>query len=83
MKRTLPERSYWIAAISLLTLSAILFDVGWTSPFAFQLLSQLGVAWLGLPWVDTFVSVCAVVCFVVGLWLLTRTNDPTLSLSKQ
>lgn len=82
MKRSLPERRYWIAAISLLTLSAVLLDIGWTSPFAFQLLSQLGMAWLGLPWVDAVISVCAIVFFIVGLWLLTRTNDPTLSLQK-
>ena len=83
MNRSFPERSYWIAALSLLTLSAILFDVGWTSPFALQLFSQLGIAWLSLSWVDATISVGAVLCFILGLWLLTRTKDPTLSPSKQ
>jgi hypothetical protein len=83
VKRSLPERSYWLAAICLLTLSAVFLDVGWTSPFAFQLFSQLGIAWLSLPLVDAILSVGAIVCFILGLWLLTRTKDPTLSLSKQ
>jgi hypothetical protein len=33
--------------------------------------------------VDAILSVGAIVCFILGLWLLTRTKDPTLSLSKQ
>jgi hypothetical protein len=81
MTHALSERSYWILAVSCLALSVVLLDVGWTSPFAYQLYSQLGIAWLSLPWIDAIISITAVVAFIFGLWLLTRTKDPTRNLS--
>jgi hypothetical protein len=80
VNHSLSERSRWILAIVCLTLSAVLFDIGWTSPFAYQQYSRLGVAWLSLPWVDVAVSLGAVASFIIGLWLLTRTKDLTTSL---
>ncbi|MFX0167763.1 MAG: hypothetical protein ACFE89_08635 [Candidatus Hodarchaeota archaeon] len=75
----LSNQGKWLLGIIIITLSTILFVLGWTSPFW-----PPGLGWLGLPIMKTVfpltvTSLCVLIYFF-GLVLLARTDPPPMSI---
>jgi hypothetical protein len=75
MQINLSNRARWVLASIILTISALTFVIGWTSPF-------IQVGWFSLPIVKvTFplvVSAISIILFFLGLIVLRKTIPPTL-----
>ncbi len=81
MEFNFTDQTKWIIATILLSVSCVLFVIGWTSPFW-----PPEAEWLGLPWAKTIfpllISSTFVVLFSIGLWVLSQTA-PSYSVTVQ